>query len=677
MPTRQRGMILPLWRLVIIPVALLFAGEVLLNFYLHRLESDSARKDYRNEVQTAVSLIERRFNNTLVVAEAIKGFFVSSVDVTADEFEEYAQIITNEVDSLGLPLTMEWIDAGNIIRYVHPATEENLKVVGIDINKTPNRLEPILKTKETRLPVVTEPVLLVQGYPGLLLYSSIYKGGVYLGAAVVLIRLSDLLYLPIQPIYEYRESLETDDYIVPFNQEFIFTKTGGRIVSPQGDTVSDPAAAAYLSPAAEVVADIKFADKSWQLRFVPRYNADVFRRVAIYAGLSIFLVLVVFFNRFRVYRFQKEILKEKAQTDALLSSVADGIIAVDEKGKLIFSNGAAEKISGFKEEESIGKEYCRIWRLADEKGNPVPREQGPFYRALASGKTLRISVTDHLYIFRKDGTRFPLDSTLSPIMVGGEVNGMIVVFRDATKEAEIDRMKTEFLSLATHQLLTPANVVQWVSESLLEGDAGRLNKKAKEDVVEIYSSIHRMIDLVNALLNVSRIESGRFRVEPVPTDLTDLAKGAVKELDQKIKEKKQSLNVIIEPGLPEINVDPNLVSQIYSNLLSNAVKYSPAKGKISLEIRRKDGEIVSEVKDNGYGIPEKEQSRVFSKFYRGSNIVEKEKDGNGLGLYLVKQIVLASGGRIGFESHLGQGTNFWFSLPLGGSRRKAGEVNIS
>ena len=212
---------------------------------------------------------------------------------------------------------------------------------------------------------------------------------------------------------------------------------------------------------------------------------------------------------------------------------------------------------------------------------------------------------------------------------------------------------------------------------LLAGDAGALNPTQTEFVNNIALSNARMTDLVNSLLNISRIESGRIIVDPKPTNLTVLISEVITEIDINLKEKQQLVSVNIDPGLTKIKIDPKLIREVYKNLLTNANKYTPIGGKISITVSIKDKEILSQVSDNGLGIPKKDQSKIFERFYRAENIIKLETEGTGLGLYLAKSIVESSGGKIWFDSDTKTGTTFWFTLPLSGVKAKKGEVLIN
>lgn len=366
--------------------------------------------------------------------------------------------------------------------------------------------------------------------------------------------------------------------------------------------------------------------------------------------------------------------QEGAKDRALLESLGEGIVVTDKDGNVELINHAAEILVGWTAKEAVGKKWFELAPLEDEKGNRIPPERRATQMVLTTGKP-RSNAT--YYYVRRDGTRFAVGTTAAPVIIDNKTVGVIAVFRDISHEREVDQAKSEFVSLASHQLRTPLSTVKWFTEMLLSGDVGELSADQKEYVHNIEVSNERTITLVNSLLNISRIESGRIIIDPVLTDLSKLVNEVVRSLQVRFRDKKLEISILVPDYLPQINVDPKMITQVYANLLTNAIKYTPEGGHISVTLSLQDGEIISAVKDSGYGIPKAEQHRIYEKFYRGSNVVGKETDGTGLGLYLVKAIIESSKGKIWFDSQENIGTTFWFSLPLTGVEAKAGEVELT
>ena len=359
----------------------------------------------------------------------------------------------------------------------------------------------------------------------------------------------------------------------------------------------------------------------------------------------------------------------------MIASVGDGLAVVDKGGKILMLNPAAAKMLKLSAQDVVGKDYIETVPAADNDGQIIPREKRSLNVVLSSGQ----SFTNHTanYYVRSDGTKFPGAITTSPIIFENNIIGAIITFRDITHEKEVDRMKTEFLSLASHQLRTPLSAIRWFVEILLSGDAGPLNREQREFLGNVDESTNRMVALINDLLNITRIESGRIIIDPKPTDLGKLIEGIMAEVKSKYLAKSQKIILSIHPKLDKINVDPNLVRAVYLNLINNSIKYTPAGGEITIFISRKGDYILSQVTDNGVGIPQAEQKRVFQKFFRGRNIVKKVVEVTGLGLYLVKAIIESSNGKIYFKSEENKGTTFWFTVPASGILAKKGEVSIT
>ncbi len=371
---------------------------------------------------------------------------------------------------------------------------------------------------------------------------------------------------------------------------------------------------------------------------------------------------------------EEKALIEEAKEEATLTSIGEGVVVTDPQGKILVFNQAAELMTNWTAQEAIGQFWFETVPAMDEKkGFLIPRKDRDMYKALTIGKKV---FSESIYLKRGSG-KIIAANTAAPIILKGQVIGAVQVFRDISHEKEIDRMKTEFISLASHQLRTPLSAVKWFCEMLINGDAGQLNPEQKEYAQNVSDSNERMISLVNSLLNISRIESGRITVDPKPTNMNELISEVIREIKIKSDAKKQEIAIDVDPNLPLINIDPQLTREVYINLLTNASKYTPDGGKISVVISKKDSNLISQVTDSGYGILKRDYDKVFQKFYRGENILKVETDGNGLGLYLVKAIVESSDGKIWFESAEGQGTSFYFSLPLSGMQAKKGEVTLT
>jgi PAS domain S-box-containing protein len=359
------------------------------------------------------------------------------------------------------------------------------------------------------------------------------------------------------------------------------------------------------------------------------------------------------------------IAKQIAKDEAILASIGEGMVVTDKEGTVIKINPIASQQLQYKEEELIGK----IWGkdlpiITDRNGQRINQAEYAIFTALTESKQIR---KDYFYS-RADGSMFPVTVTAAPVIREGEIEGGIVVFRDITKEHEIDQAKTEFVSLASHQLRTPLSAINWCTELLLEQ---KLDPDSKKYIHQIHHSNQRMLNLINALLNVSRLEMGTFAIKSSPLHLQKLAKITLDELQPEIIKK----NITITQHYPERNViifsDSNLVKIVLQNLLSNAIKYTPTGGTVTLSIGSSscspedelDSCVLMSVQDTGYGIPLEAKDKIFQKLFRADNVKSKDTDGTGLGLYLIKTILDQFGGKIWFSSRLGVGTTFYVQFP--------------
>ena len=271
------------------------------------------------------------------------------------------------------------------------------------------------------------------------------------------------------------------------------------------------------------------------------------------------------------------------------------MIFTDPEGIVIWANPATEIITGFTKKEIIGRKAGLLW------GKLMSKD---FYDKLwYTIKTEKKVFTGEIQNHRRSGANFWSVLTIYPLVSeSGEPEYFVATQRDITHEKEVDQMKTDFISLASHQLRTPLSAMRWFLEMLIGGDLGTLSASQKEAINNVALSNQRMTSLVNALLNISRIESGRLSINPVPTELSQVIKTVIAEQTEALKLKNITLD--FSPNLkPILNLDPSLVREVVANYLSNAIKYTGKNGKITITLEKNLKGIKFAISDNGYGIP--------------------------------------------------------------------------
>jgi signal transduction histidine kinase len=266
--------------------------------------------------------------------------------------------------------------------------------------------------------------------------------------------------------------------------------------------------------------------------------------------------------------------------------------------------------------------------------------------------------------------------TVAPIIINGKPSGAIEIFRDITNEYEIDSLKSEFISLASHQLRTPLTAISTYTHMLLQGFRGELEDPQKEFLHTILASANRMNELIDTLLDVQRLESGKVKINLTDVNVSELLRATKQELWPLAKSKSQFL--ITKESADDVYActDSLMLTEVCTNLISNAIKYTPEQGEIVISLLERAGQVVIEVKDTGHGIPKELHSRVFTKFFRAPNILKEETIGTGLGLYMVKEIIQNLGGTIDFESRENKGSTFTVTLPKDGKEHANETVRI-
>lgn len=349
------------------------------------------------------------------------------------------------------------------------------------------------------------------------------------------------------------------------------------------------------------------------------------------------------------------------RNEAIIQSIGDAVIACDKTGKVNVFNKVAELMTGISAKEAIGKHYSEVVNCTRE-------DDGEKCNDFIAEAILHKKITEmsnHVLLVRKDGVKVPVSDSAAPITDHeGNILGCVVIFHDMSRERKIDKAKTEFVSLASHQLRTPLSTINWYLEILINEEIGELNPKQQTYAKEIYGASQRMVLLINSLLNVSRLELGTFGIEPKRVSIVSVAKKCIKELkpltmlkDIKIIEKYQDESMIVK-------IDPKLVTIIMENLLTNSIKYSHKAGQVRLSIKLINKDLIIQVSDHGIGIPISQQKEIFGKMFRADNAKTMDPDGSGLGLYIVKQVLSYVDGSINFESKENVETKFVVIIPL-------------
>ena len=364
---------------------------------------------------------------------------------------------------------------------------------------------------------------------------------------------------------------------------------------------------------------------------------------------------------------KKTIEEEKAKDEAMLDSLGEGLIALDIKGKVIVINKMTTTLLGIKSKDIIGKKITEIF-LEDEAGNQVLEQKQPSYTSLSSGE-----ITKGNYFFiRKDKTKFPVAITATPIKLNGKTLGLIQIIRDITQEKEIDRAKSEFVSLASHQLRTPLGIIKWYLEALEnETYFTKAPPTIKEYFNVIYKNNERVLSLVRDLLSVSRIDQGQTKSTLKPIDLIKTVEEIVERMQVVARKKKITLRIDLpKKKIPTIDADALQLEEVIDNLIGNAIKYTNSNGLVDFSISTNEKKVLISVKDNGIGISKSDQRKLFTKFFRTEVAIEHNPEGSGLGLYVVKSYVESWGGEVSVQSSEGKGSTFTISFPLSQKKTK-------
>lgn len=367
-------------------------------------------------------------------------------------------------------------------------------------------------------------------------------------------------------------------------------------------------------------------------------------------------------------------LSELERYKILVDSVQDyAIFFLDPEGYIRSWNKGAQKNKGYTAEEIIGKHFSTFYLPEDVEANKPARE---LELAKKMGR-----VEDEDWRVRKDGSKFWANVVITALYgPDGQLIGFAKVTRDLTdrkaqedslrkannqfkkQQLELERLnvsKDEFISLASHQLRTPATAVKQLLGMLLEGFYGDLSEDVMDVIAKANDSNERQINIVNSLLKVAQLDAGKVTIRKSPVDIPVLLQNIAKEYTEASAFHGQKVILALNaPSSLSLHIDADHIRMAITNLMDNAIKYTPEGGKITLGLSRRSGEAVISVADNGIGIDPEDFPKLFGKFVRLPNSLSQKVGGSGLGLYWVSKVVELHGGRVGVDSKVGLGTTF-------------------
>lgn len=349
-----------------------------------------------------------------------------------------------------------------------------------------------------------------------------------------------------------------------------------------------------------------------------------------------------------------KIISEKNKTETIIKNIADGVIVTDPDNRILVLNSVAEKWFGLKERDVLQLPIENL--ISDERLMALIKK----IRAAENGTSSAIEIqlnppkNRKSIILQAKAARVVRDKN--------ELIGIVTILRDITQEREIDRMKTELVSMVAHELRSPLTSISGFSELLL--DVGVSEGQAREYAEIILKESNRLGDLINKFLDISRIESGKSQIRKVPARIYEIVSNVLGMNIHLAERKHIQVNIDVPTNLPVINLDKDMIGEVILNLFTNAVKYSPENSSIDIKARETNRAVEILVIDTGYGISGESLPRVFDKFYRVTdNEKIREITGSGLGLSLVKEIVEIHNGTIEVQSELGVGSTFTVRLP--------------
>lgn len=385
--------------------------------------------------------------------------------------------------------------------------------------------------------------------------------------------------------------------------------------------------------------------------------------LSIFFSLAIFFTVSWFFAKISVLRKEREAARLLLQTfenkfknsererNRIAKIFADftlGILVIDEKEKIFLINPRAKKILGIKSKDLLGMPVPEISRISGLK--PLL----PYFLSLNSLKETRVQVNN-----------FIVELLVTPLVFEDKNLGRMIVFRDVTGESLQKKQRADFILSSAHKLKTSMVSAKWSLKMLLSGDFGKISKEQKNLAERLYKNNENLIFLAEGLIQAEKFEENSFALNRVPVDINQLVQFVISGFKDEIKNKKIKVKFEkLQARLPELMLDKEKIEASVQNLFDNALRYTEAGGSISVSLDISGKNLRFKISDTGIGIPQHQQPKIFSKFFRASNASRADVSGSGIGLFIAKKNIEDHGGKIWFKSEDGAGSRFYFTLPI-------------
>jgi PAS domain S-box-containing protein len=378
--------------------------------------------------------------------------------------------------------------------------------------------------------------------------------------------------------------------------------------------------------------------------------------------LALAAMIVIILAVWRIQVLVSTVEQQRRVTELVLDSAGDGIVGLDREGFVLFANLAARRMLRCRDVDLLGRRFHDIAHHEHPDGTPYPWQECPVSALVTSGR--EAFLPDQRYV-RRDGTAFPVEIVMSPLVVEGAVMGAVQSFRDVSERLEMDEIKRQFVSVVSHELRTPLTSIQGSLQMLNSGILGPMSTDQQELVTMAVANSARLGQLVNDILDLERLDAGRMPLEPVPVSAMAIARDAIGGITGAAA--AAGIRLVLDPApdgsVVDITVDPHRMIQVLTNLLGNAIKFSERGATVSVTVASSDHKVSITVTDHGRGIPEDQLDSVFDRFGQVDVGDARRGGGTGLGLAIAREIVERSGGTIAVQSSIGVGSAFTVTFP--------------